>query len=134
MCRINTAAVHSQPDIHIQVSSFAYVPRTIALSAEGLPSPQDGRHMMAVKFLQSWLWDTCTTYLICVKLLQQVAQLAADLQAAKQRATDAQQQAGQMEGMLRSTGERAAAAEDSTRTQGELVVQLQQQLAELKDR
>jgi hypothetical protein len=39
-----------------------------------------------------------------------------------------------MEGMLRSTGERAAAAEDSTRTQGELIVHLQEQLAQLKDR
>jgi hypothetical protein len=43
-------------------------------------------------------------------------------------------QAAHMEGMLRSTGERAAAAEDSTRTQGELIVHLQEQLAQLKDR
>jgi hypothetical protein len=63
-----------------------------------------------------------------------VAQLASELQEAKQAAADTQHQAVQMEGMLRSTGERAAAAEDSTRTQGELVVHLQGQLAELKDR
>ncbi|WIA37399.1 hypothetical protein OEZ86_014324 [Tetradesmus obliquus] len=65
---------------------------------------------------------------------QRVAQLALELQASKQAASDTQHQAAHMEGMLRSTGERAAAAEDSTRTQGELVVHLQQQLAQLKDR
>lgn len=63
-----------------------------------------------------------------------MAQLALELQASKQAASDTQHQAAHMEGMLRSTGERAAAAEDSTRTQGELVVHLQQQLAQLKDR
>ncbi|WIA17176.1 hypothetical protein OEZ85_014059 [Tetradesmus obliquus] len=65
---------------------------------------------------------------------QRVAQLALELLASKQAASDTQHQAAHMEGMLRSTGERAAAAEDSTRTQGELMVHLQQQLAQLKDR
>jgi hypothetical protein len=75
-----------------------------------------------------------TAYCVCLLPAYQVAQLASDLQAAKHAAADTQHQAAHMEGILRSTGERAAAAEDSTRTQGELVVHLQEQLAQLKDR
>lgn len=52
----------------------------------------------------------------------------------KATATDAAQQLQRLEGVLQATGERAAAAEDGLRTTNQLVVSLQQQLAELKDR
>lgn len=66
--------------------------------------------------------------------LLQVAQLAADLKTAKTAAADAVQQLQRIEGVVQATGERAAAAEDGLKTSNELVVRLQQQLADLKDR
>lgn len=63
-----------------------------------------------------------------------MAQLAAELKVAKTTAATAAQQLLQMEGVVQATGIKAAAAEDGLRTSTDLIVALQQQLAEMTDR
>jgi hypothetical protein len=63
-----------------------------------------------------------------------VAAAAAQISAARQEAAAADARCQQLEGVLRATGERAAASEEDAHRASRVIVDLQQQLAELKDR
>jgi len=60
--------------------------------------------------------------------------MTAEAAAARDAAATAQHKLAAMEGVLRSTAEQAAAAEEATHKSNAAVITLQQQLAELKDR
>jgi hypothetical protein len=63
-----------------------------------------------------------------------VAELATELTSLQQEALQLRSQASRMEGVVRATGERAAAAEDAVSTKGDSVASLQQQLAQLQEK
>jgi hypothetical protein len=70
----------------------------------------------------------------CAPSHPQLARATADLAAARRDAASAQQHADQLQGVVRSTGERAAAAEEAAQLASQETVSLQQQLADWKDR
>lgn len=64
----------------------------------------------------------------------QVAELSSELTQARQQAAELQHQCARMEGIVRATGEKAAAAEEDARQQARLLAQAQDELSKLRDR
>lgn len=63
-----------------------------------------------------------------------VAALAAELQRAAEEAVQMRSQASHLEGVVRSTGVRAAAAEEQASSQAATAAELQEELGKLKER
>eukprot|EP00877_Chromochloris_zofingiensis_P002252 jgi/Chrzof1/12027/Cz06g18180.t1 len=65
---------------------------------------------------------------------ERVAELSSELTQARQQAAELQHQCARMEGIVRATGEKAAAAEEDARQQARLLAQAQDELSKLRDR